>query len=40
MIAGTGIRPGGATAYHEDSAVAADDTILPGWTLMGEFLKR
>jgi 2,3-bisphosphoglycerate-independent phosphoglycerate mutase len=40
VIAGTGVRPGGATAYHEGSGTAADDTILPGWTLMGQFLKR
>jgi 2,3-bisphosphoglycerate-independent phosphoglycerate mutase len=40
VMAGTGIRPAGQTAYHEAAAAAAGDTILPGWTLMGDFLKR
>jgi len=39
-MAGSGIAPSGATAYHEGSAAAAGDAILPGWTLMGEFLRR
>jgi 2,3-bisphosphoglycerate-independent phosphoglycerate mutase len=40
VMAGSGIGPSGATAYHEGSAADARDAILPGWTLMGEFLRR
>lgn len=40
VIAGTGVGPNGQAAYHEGSAAAAGDSVLPGWTLMGEFLKR
>jgi len=39
VMAGAGILPTGRLAYHEAAAEAADDTILPGWTLMGQFLK-
>jgi 2,3-bisphosphoglycerate-independent phosphoglycerate mutase len=39
VMAGSGIAASGATAYHEGAAAAARDAILPGWTLMGEFLK-
>ncbi len=38
VMAGTGIAAGGRAAYDEPTAAAAGDTILPGWTLMGEFL--
>ena len=40
VIAGTGVGHNGQAAYHEGSAAAAGDSVLPGWTLMGEFLKR
>ena len=38
VMAGTGIAAGGHAAYDEAAAAAAGDMILPGWTLMGEFL--
>ncbi|MBM4022113.1 MAG: phosphoglycerate mutase, partial [Planctomycetes bacterium] len=40
VMAGTGVRAGRQTAYHEASAAAAGDSVLPGWTLMWEFLGR
>jgi len=39
VMAGTGVRAGRQAAYHESTA-AAGDSVLPGWTLMGEFLGR
>jgi 2,3-bisphosphoglycerate-independent phosphoglycerate mutase len=40
VMAGTGIAATGATAYHESAATATGDTILPGWRLVGELLRR
>lgn len=40
VMAGSGIRPNGQTSYDEIAAAAGGVSILPGWTLMGEFLGR
>lgn len=40
VMAGNGITPGSATAYHEGAASATRDRVEPGWTLMGTFLRK
>jgi hypothetical protein len=37
-MAGSGVSRNGQQTYDEGAAAAAQDTILPGWRLMGEFL--
>lgn len=38
VIAGTGVGHNGQASYDEAAATASGDRVLPGWTLMGEFL--
>jgi 2,3-bisphosphoglycerate-independent phosphoglycerate mutase len=38
VMAGSGVSGNGQQTYDEIAAAAAQDTILPGWRLMGEFL--
>ena len=38
-MAGTGVSPNGQATYDESAAAATGDRVLPGWTLMGEFLQ-
>jgi len=38
VMAGSGVSRNGQQTYDEGAAAAAQDTILPGWRLMGEFL--
>jgi hypothetical protein len=38
VIAGSGVACNGQRTYDEAAAAATQDTILPGWRLMGEFL--
>lgn len=38
-VAGTGIPPGGQTAYDEDTAAASGRSFDPGWRLMEWFLR-
>jgi 2,3-bisphosphoglycerate-independent phosphoglycerate mutase len=40
VMAGSGVKPTGQTAYHETAAVESGERIEPGWTLMGTFLAR
>jgi 2,3-bisphosphoglycerate-independent phosphoglycerate mutase len=39
VMAGSGITASGQTTYDEIAAAAGGVSILPGWRLMGEFLK-
>jgi 2,3-bisphosphoglycerate-independent phosphoglycerate mutase len=39
VMAGQGIAHSGQQSYDEIAAAAAANPILPGWTLMGEFLR-
>jgi len=39
LMAGTGVSPNGQATYDESAAAATGDRVLPGWTLMGEFLQ-
>jgi 2,3-bisphosphoglycerate-independent phosphoglycerate mutase len=38
VMAGTDVAPNGQVTYDEATALASGDRVLPGWTLMGEFL--
>ncbi len=40
VMAGTGIAATGQTTYDELAAAATGDRIEPGWTVMGEFLRK
>jgi 2,3-bisphosphoglycerate-independent phosphoglycerate mutase len=40
VMAGTGIAATGQTTYDEIAAAATGDRIEPGWTVMGEFLRK
>jgi len=39
VMAGSGIKPSGQKTYDEIAAAASGVSILPGWKLMGEFLR-
>ena len=39
VMAGSGIQPSGQKTYDEVAAAAGGVSILPGWKLMGEFLR-
>jgi 2,3-bisphosphoglycerate-independent phosphoglycerate mutase len=39
VMAGSGIQPNAQTTYDEVAAAAGEVSILPGWKLMGEFLR-
>jgi len=39
VMAGSGINPSGQKTYDEIAAAASGVSILPGWKLMGEFLR-
>jgi 2,3-bisphosphoglycerate-independent phosphoglycerate mutase len=39
VMAGTGVTGNGCATYDEIAAAAGGDTILPGWRLMGAFLR-
>ncbi len=39
VMAGSGIKPLGQKTYDEIAAAAGGASILPGWKLMGEFLR-
>ena len=40
VMAGTSVAHNGQASYDESAAAASSDQVLPGWTLMGEFLRR
>ena len=40
VMAGTGIVDNGQKTYDEIAATATHDRIEPGWTVMGEFLRK
>jgi 2,3-bisphosphoglycerate-independent phosphoglycerate mutase len=40
VMAGTGIAATGQKTYDELAAAATGDRIEPGWTVMGEFLRK
>jgi 2,3-bisphosphoglycerate-independent phosphoglycerate mutase len=40
VMAGSGIPASGQATYDEAAATASGQRIEPGWTLMGEFLRR
>ncbi len=40
VMAGTSVAHNGQASYDESAAAASSDQVLPGWTLMGEFLQR
>jgi 2,3-bisphosphoglycerate-independent phosphoglycerate mutase len=39
VMAGSGIKPSGQQTYDEVAASASGASILPGWKLMGTFLR-
>ena len=39
LMAGSGVQPNGQKTYDEITAAAGGVSILPGWKLMGEFLR-
>ena len=40
VMAGTSVAHNGQASYDESAAAASSDQVLPGWTLIGEFLRR